>query len=334
VSDVLFDRAGALRAAAGAALAARAGFPARHPRWRFVFVNHALTNPFFVPARYGSADAAGLVGATVQWTGSRASDVGEMVKAMKHAVDTRADGIALSIIDESAFNAQTELALAHGIPVVAYNADGGKGNKRLAYIGQANYQSGLEMGARIVSLVEHGTVCLFIATPNQQNIQPRIDGALDAIRDSGRPIEAKVVPSGVDVSTEAKRIEAEYRTHPHIRGLFAVDAGSTQGVAKVMRTHGLHARGVRAGGYDLLPATLQAIHDRHLDFTIDQQPYLQGFLPVLQLFLNRYSSGLVAPADTNTGLNFVTRANVGRYLDTKSRFEGSSARGAYPIAPK
>ena len=56
-----------------------------------------------------------------------------------------------------------------------------------------------------------------------------------------------------------------------------------------MRKHGLHERGVRAGGYDLLPATLQAIHDRELDFTIDQQPYLQGFLPVLQLFLNRYS---------------------------------------------
>jgi simple sugar transport system substrate-binding protein len=52
---------------------------------------------------------------------------------------------------------------------------------------------------------------------------------------------------------------------------------------------------------------------------------------VLQLFLYRYSGGLVAPADTNTGLNFVTRANVGRYLTTKSRFEGSSAAERYPV---
>ena len=99
-----------------------------------------------------------------------------------------------------------------------------------------------------------------------------------------------------------------------------------------MRKYRLHERGVRAGGYDLLPATLQAIQARELDFTIDQQPYLQGFLPVLQLFLNRYSSGLVAPADTNTGLNFVTRENVSRYLTTKSRFEGSSSREQYPVA--
>jgi simple sugar transport system substrate-binding protein len=101
-----------------------------------------------------------------------------------------------------------------------------------------------------------------------------------------------------------------------------------------MRRHGLHARGVRAGGYDLLPQTLRAIRERHLDFTIDQQPYLQGFLPVLQLFLDRYSGGLVVPADTNTGLNFVTRQNVARYLTTRSRFEGSSSSESFPVAPK
>jgi simple sugar transport system substrate-binding protein len=329
----LFDRASALRLAAGAALAG-AKFPASHPRWRFVVVNHALTNPFFVPARYGSDDAARLLGVEATWTGSRASDVGEMVKAMKRAIDERAHGIAVSIVDASAFNSTTELALRHGIPVVAYNADGGKANKRLAYVGQDNYQSGLEMGARIASLVREGRVLVFIATPNQQNIQPRVDGALDAIRDSGKPLHVEVVATGVDVVTERKKIASAFAASPHVRGLFAVDAGSTQGVAAVMRAHRLHARGVRAGGYDLLPETLRAIDDGHLDFTIDQQPYLQGFLPVLQLFLNRYSGGLVAPADTNTGLNFVTRQNVARYLNTKSRFEGSSPRQVFPVSPR
>jgi simple sugar transport system substrate-binding protein len=335
------DRTALLRlaatATAAAALpdAARAapggGFPQQHPNWRIVFVNHALTNPFFVPARYGSEDAGGVLGATAEWTGSKSSNVGEMVRAMRRAIDTGADGIAVSIIHSDAFDAPTALALRHGIPVVAYNADGGKANKRLAYIGQDNYQSGLELGARVVGLVESGDVYLFIATPRQQNIQPRIDGALDAIRDSGKPIRAHVVASGVDVSEERKKIEATYEAHKSLRGLFAVDAGSTAGVAGVMREHGLHARGVRAGGYDLLETTLQAIHERCLDFTIDQQPYLQGFLPVLQVFLARYSGGLVGPADTNTGLNFVTHENVGRYLTTKSRFEGSSDREEYPV---
>jgi simple sugar transport system substrate-binding protein len=340
----LLRLAGAAAAAAGlptalAASDARAAtahvrFPRAHPAWRIVFVNHALTNPFFVPAKYGSEDACALLGAKVEWTGSLSSNVSEMVKAMTHAIDTRAAGIAVSIIDPTAFDAPTALALSLGIPVVAYNADGGKSNRRLAYIGQDNYQSGLEFGARIVGLVPSGDVYLFIATPHQQNIQPRVDGALDAIRDSGRPVRVHVVASGVDVGAERKQVEATYQANKGLRGLFAVDAGSTAGVARVMREHRLHAHGVRAGGYDLLPITLQAIHDRHMDFTIDQQPYLQGFLPVLQLVLDRYSSGLVVPADTNTGLNFVTRATVGRYLTTKSRYEGSSRAEAYPVAPK
>jgi simple sugar transport system substrate-binding protein len=326
------DRAALLKLAAGAALGGgTVGFPQSHPTWRFVFINHALTNPFFVPAKYGSYDAAALVGSTAEWDGSASSDVGEMVVAMRQAIHSGADGIAVSIIDPLAFNGPTALALSKGIPVVSYNADGGKGNTRLAYYGQDNYQSGLELGARLVTLVERGDVYIFIATPRQQNIQPRIDGALDAIRDSGRPVVAHVVASGVEVSGERTKIEATYKAHKGLRGLFAVDAGSTAGVAAVMRKYRLHARGVRAGGYDLLPTTLQAIHDRDLDFAIDQQPYLQGFLPVLQLFLDRYSSGLVAPADTNTGLNFVTRESVSRYLTTKSRFEGSSSREQYPV---
>lgn len=338
------DRGELLRLAAGAALVGAApkgarelfaaeggGFPRRHPRWRFVFVNHALTNPFFVPAMNGSRDAASLLGVDVRWTGSTSSAVGQMVKAMRHAIADKADGIAVSLIDPSAFNGATQLALDHGIPVLSYNADGGKQNKRLAYIGQDNYQSGLELGTRLSHLCSRGDVYLFIATPGQENIQPRIDGALDAIRDSGRPIRAHVVASGVEIGHERKKIEATYLAHKNLRGLFAVDAGSTAGVAEVMRKYKLHKRGVCSGGYDLLPVTLQAIHDRDLDFTIDQQPYLQGFLPVLQMFLYRYSDHLVAPADTNTGLNFVTRETVGRYLTTKSRFEGSSTTDRYPV---
>ena len=80
------------------------------------------------------------------------------------------------------------------------------------------------------------------------------------------------------------------------------------------------------GGYDLLPGTLELIDKGFLDFTIDQQPYLQGFHPVIQLFLYKLSGGLVAPSDTNTGLLFVTKANVKPYLTTKTRYEGSSPR--------
>jgi simple sugar transport system substrate-binding protein len=114
--------------------------------------------------------------------------------------------------------------------------------------------------------------------------------------------------------------------------MFAVDGGSTQGIAEVMRKHKLRASGVRAGGYDLLPSTLASIAGGHLDFTVDQQPYLQGFVPIQQLFFHRYSGGLVSPAETNTGLLFVTRKHVKRYLTTYTRYEGSSSLQQYPVS--
>jgi simple sugar transport system substrate-binding protein len=114
-----------------------------------------------------------------------------------------------------------------------------------------------------------------------------------------------------------------------VKGMVAVDAGSTQGLAQVMQKYGLHAKGIRAGGYDLQPTTLKLIDQGDLDFTIDQQPYQQGFNPVAQLFLYKLSGGLMAPSDTNTGILFVTKDNVKPYLSTKTRYEGSSTKQQY-----
>ena len=324
-----FDRLGLLRRAAVAAVAPSSVIQP-HPRWRFVFVNHATTNPFFVPARYGIQDACSLYEVACEWTGSKRSDVAEMVTAMNRAIDHRAHGIAVSVIDPVAFNESTARALAHGIPVISYNADGGRGNTRLAYVGQDLYQAGLKFGARIAELVREGDVFLFIATPGQLNIQPRVDGALDAIRDSGKAIRVHVVATSTDIAVERRRIEKTYLANRGLRGMFAVDGGSTAGVSEVVHKYGLHRRGVRGGGFDLLQDTLVSVATGRLDFTIDQQPYLQGFLPIQQLFLYRYSGGLVAPVETNTGLKFVTRKNAGRYLTTRTRYEGSSNVEQYP----
>ena len=89
---------------------------------------------------------------------------------------------------------------------------------------------------------------------------------------------------------------------------------------------------MQGGGFDLLPRSLEAVHDGFLDFVIDQQPYLQGFYTVMEMFAFKVSGGLVGPADINTGLKFVTKDSVQPYLDTKTRYEGSS--GEPQIVPR
>ena len=309
-----------------AARAADAGpFPA-HPRWKFVFVNHVTTNPFFVPTQYGIEDACATFGCDHQWTGSANADVGEMVNAVNAAVASKANAIAVPIVDPHAFDQPIAKALAAGIPVFSYNADApaGSGNKRLAYIGQDLYKSGEQMGQKIVSLVDGGTVVMFIATPGQLNIQPRLDGAASVIKASGKPITIETVATGATINEELSKVKAYYLGHQDVKGMFAVDGGSTQSVAQTMKQYGLAAKGVHGGGFDLLPVTLQLIQEGHLDFTIDQQPYLQGFYTAIEMFTFLASGGLVGPADCNTGLKFVTKETVGPYLTTKTRYEGNT----------
>jgi simple sugar transport system substrate-binding protein len=319
------------KSSSGSAAAAGAGdFPST-PKYKFVFVCHVTTNSFFTPTQYGAQDACALLNCQFQWTGSKDSIVAEMVNATNTAISSKADGIALAVVDKAAFKAPVDQALDAGIPVVSYNADGAKddpGTNRLAYIGQGLYQSGLALGQRALDAgLASGNVVGFIATPGALNIQPRIDGASDAIKQSGKPIKFTPVGTNADVVKGASIIDAYAQGHPDLAGMLAVDAGSTQAVGQTVQKYNMKSKGLKvAGGFDLVPETLNAIKGGSLDYTIDQQPYLQGFLPVLYLYLYKLSGGLVFPSETNTGLLFVTKDNVDPYLQTKTRFEGSSTQ--------
>jgi simple sugar transport system substrate-binding protein len=310
--------------------AAAGNFPSTPP-WKFAFVNHVTTNPFFVPTQYGLQDAAALLGIPKpSWTGSQNANVPEMVSATNSAISSKANGIAIAVVSSTAFTAPVKNAMNDGIPVVSYNADGNVGDpgtNRLAYIGQDLFLSGQALGERIVAgMPSGGDAVGFIATPGTANIQPRIDGAKQAIKASGKNINFTSVASGAALSQENTTINSYVLAHKStLKGIFAVDAGSTQTVGQIIKKYSLQSQ-VASGGFDLTPVTLQSIQGGSLQFTIDQQPYLQGFLPVLALYLFNLSGGLVSPPETNTGLTFVTKDNVGPYLNTTSRFEGSSSQ--------
>lgn len=303
-------------------------FP-KTPNWKFVFVNHVTTNAFFTPTQYGAEDACKLLNVSYQWTGSQNSVVSEMVNAMNTAISGKADGIAVSVVDKSAFRAPVDQALDAGIPVVSYNADGARddpGTNRLAYIGQGLYESGYALGQRALAAgLDSGDAVGFIATPGALNIQPRIDGCQQAIKDSGKPINFTPVATNADATKGAAIIDAYINGHQNLAGILAVDAGSTYAVGQSVKKYNMRSKGMKvAGGFDLTPETLTGIKEGSLDFTIDQQPYLQGFLPVLALYLFKLSGGLVTPVQTNTGLSFVTKDNVDPYQSTQTRYEGST----------
>ena len=303
-----------------------------HKAYKFVVVNHVTTNSFFVPTQYGIADACKLLGCTYEWTGSESENIDQMVNAINTAVSSGADGIAVSLISDTAFNTPVENALKAGIPVVAYNADSAS-NKRLAYIGQDLKLAGELMGKRIVEDVGSGDVVIFTASAGSANLQPRLEGAEKAIKASGAAINLKTIVTGSLESGEKTAIEAYWTGHQSTKGMYAVDGGDTAELAGVMQKFGLNAKGIKAGGFDLAEKTQKGLHEGFLEFTIDQQPYLQGFVPILQMFLWQVSGSLSGPAEVNTGLKFVDKESITPYVSSKSRFEGTSTEAkVVPIA--
>jgi simple sugar transport system substrate-binding protein len=309
-----------------------AGVFGSHKSYKFVVVNHVTTNSFFVPTQYGIADACKVLGCSYEWTGSESENIDQMVNAINTAVSSGADGIAVSLISNTAFNTPVENALKAGIPVVAYNADS-PSNKRLSYIGQDLKLAGELMGKRIVEDVKSGDVVIFTANAGSANLQPRLEGAEKAIKASGAAINLKTIVTGSLESGEKSAIEAYWTGHQSTKGMYAVDGGDTAELAGVMQKFGLNAKGVKAGGFDLAEKTQKGLHEGYLEFTIDQQPYLQGFVPILQLFMWQVSGSLSGPAEVNTGLKFVDKESITPYVNSKSRYEGTSSEAkVVPIA--
>ncbi|HEY7262151.1 MAG TPA: substrate-binding domain-containing protein [Trebonia sp.] len=306
------------------------------PNQKYYFVNHVTTNQFFTPTKYGFADATTLLGIqTPVWSGSTTSAVNEMISAINTGVSAKAAGIATTVIDPHAFTTPVKNAMDAGIPVISYNADGiynhgvpEIGTNRLAYVGQALFLSGQAMGNQIKTLVPGGgQIAIFIATPGTGNIQPRYDGAVSVL---GSSYKVSEIATGTVDSAELSAEKAYMLGHKSsLKGAFAVDSGSTANLSAALKGAGLS---IPAGGFDTDPRTLSGLQAGTLKFSIFQDPYLQGFLPALYLYLYNLSGGQLAPPNTDTGLTVLTPDNVSQFTKP-SRFQGASSAYAYLPRP-
>ena len=318
------------------AKAAAGNFPTT-PKWQFSFVNHVTDNSFFTPTQYGFADAAAILGLpTPHWVGALSTQptVPTMLSAFNDAVTAGSPGIATTVVAATSFISPINSALAAGVPVVTYNANGSSSSPTngLAYIGQDLLASGTEVGTRLAPLMKKGDTAVgIIAQPGALNIQPRLDGATAALQAAGMTVMfgSKGFDGGASASQEATAVPEFIQSHgSKIQGIFAVDGGDTALLGSSLQKYGLVGK-VASGGFDLEPQTLTAIAAGEISFTIDQSPYLQGFLPTIYLYLWQLSGGLVNPATTDTGLKFVTKGNVGPYTSPATRFEGSTSAQKY-----
>jgi simple sugar transport system substrate-binding protein len=279
---------------------------AQAKKLKFVVITHATAVPFFVPVRKGAEDAGKLVGADVVYTGPAGFDIQKQVEFMKSAIAQRVDGIACTLPDPTAFNDVVQEAMSKGIPVIAINADA-PNSGRLSYIGQGNYEAGRSMGKEIVKLLPRGgDVILGIHTAGAENLEARIKGVKDVLDERGG-FKYRVVATGTDLVRAESLLGSALQANPNVNGMFGVEDITGIAIGHIIERQRLKGK-VVGGGFDLVSEILDAIENGNMQFTIDQQPYLQGFQGVMELYL--YNMYKISPCDINTGIAPVTAANV------------------------
>ena len=265
-------------------------------RLKLQFIAVTCDEDFFRPVRKGMADAAAMMDVEATFTGTKGVDAGEMAVLARQAMADGIDGLALVAFDGAAF-----------APVVAFNIDQGKGRAgTLSGIAQDFGGAGRTLGRRAATAIAPGSrVLLTLHDAGISALEERRDGIKAALE--GHDIAWVETITGHQVEEAARRVEAILAGEPGISAILATGQADTEGAGVAVERTG---RTLYAAGFDLSPGILRLVEAGHLAFTIDQQPYAQGFYPVIQLVLNlRY--GLM-PASLDAGAAIVDRANASR----------------------
>ena len=176
-------------------------------------------------------------------------------------------------------------------------------SQRMAYIGQGNYEAGRSMGQQIVKLIPGGgDVILALHTAGAQNLEERIKGVKDVL-DATKSFKYRVVATGTDLVKAEALLAAALQANKNVKGMFGVEDVTGIAIAHIIERQKLKGK-VFGGGFDLVAEILDAIEAGNMQFTIDQQPYMQGFQGVMELYLSKAFA--ITPADINTGIAPVT----------------------------
>ena len=282
---------------------------------RFIFITTVAGENFFIPVKMGMEDAARMMGVECTFTGTEGVDIPAQAGMVRRAIRDGYDGIALNIIDPEGFDAVVSEAIEAGIPVVAFNTDDhATPNARLSSVSQHLYEAGKTLGREAAKFIPDGSEILM--TMHDEGIsalEDRLRGIQDGLKEAGKNnIKWKVVITGSSGAESAGVIGRELRANPNIKIVLCTGQADTEGAGIVIGRQNPD-QDYKAAGFDLSPEILHHIKQGHIAFSIDQQPYIQGFYPVIQLtLLKRFG---IMPSDMDTGAILITGQNADSVLE-------------------
>ncbi len=290
-----------------------ASFGQKKPR--IVVVTHGqVSDSFWTVVKNGVDAGAKDTNSDVEYRAPEKFDMVAMSQLIDAAVASKPDGLIVSIPDADALSKSIQAAVAAKIPVISINSGSDVSKKLgcLLHVGQEEEYAGKGAGERMKA---EGVKKAAVLNQEVGNVglDLRAKGFSEGL---GAP--AEVVAVTMDFTQSRNAIEAYLQKSPDIEGILALGPTGAEPLIQALESTGKLGK-VKIATFDLSPGVLQAIADKKMEFAIDQQQYLQGYLPVV-IMANYIKFGLL-PANPSilTGPGFVTADNAKQVIELSKK---------------
>jgi simple sugar transport system substrate-binding protein len=298
------------------------GAAAEAPKWcsgvDLVFFPGGPAGGVFANNVYnGAKQAEADLGPTVQYIFSD-WDPQKMIQQFQEAVATKPDGIAvMGHPGDDAFSPLIDDAQAQGILVTSQNTELVASMEKFqgngfGYVGAVNYDAGYKLGKEAVrrfGFVE-GDRAMVWGLLSQPSRGLRTQGVIDALKEAGMVVDYFEIDAATNADPAAgtPTFTGYVSSNPDVKLVVTDHGGLTATLETYLTSAGKGPDDIVGIGFDLSPATIAAIRGGWTDLVIDQQPWLQGYLPILQLCLTKVYgfSGL----KVDTGGGFASKDNI------------------------
>ncbi len=281
----------------------------------YIMVTHtAGTDPFWPVVQRAAEEAAADLGVGLEYRHPSAGDLVEMGQIVEAAIAQGPDGIVVSIPDADILGGPIQAAVAAGIPVVSINSGADVAGELgvLMHVGQPEYEAGSAGGARAAAAGVTKGICLNQEAFNVALVQ-RCEGYFDGLGQELNMIDVTNDPAEIEARTAAA-----VSSDAEIDGVFATGPHVCEAAVKALTGLGLNGQ-IHLGCFDLTPGVVEGIQAGDVAFAIDQQQFLQGYMPLVVLHLyNQY--GLLPGADIPSGPGFVTQENAAQVLELAGQY--------------
>jgi simple sugar transport system substrate-binding protein len=268
-------------------------------------ITHGEGDSFWAVVKKGAEQAGKDLGVTVKYSESN-NNPEEQAQLIEAAITEEVDGIAVSAPDPDAITDPVKSAVDAGIPVITINsgAEESADMGAVTHVGQTETIAGEGAGAQLKEAGATKIICI-IHEQGNVGLNQRCEGAKKGF---GGEVENLQVAGISDVSTTLTEIQSKLESDDSIDGVLALNPDIAVAARDAIAGAGSEAT---LGTFDLSGDVIKAIQDDEIAFAVDQQQYLQGYLPVVFLTLNKTNLNTVGGGlPVLTGPGFVTKENA------------------------